>query len=256
MLASLPDPPAPTPSRARRLEGALRQVVRLPAGPIDAALRGHAAMIVRSGFAVHRLALGPMGSTELLGQGDVVFGGTLDETASLPARTSIEAIQPVELTLLGPQLSDAIARDPVLGVSLLQAQQQRVDRARVLQAIAHIIRVDVRLLALLWHLADRWGRVTPDGVRLTLPLTHRVLGQLIGARRPSVTTAVGALESQEAIARLDDGWMLLGDPEEHLAQLVSESVRAVDSGALATSAAGTHAGARGHTGTRGPRITR
>src|SRR5690349_3000428 len=131
VLASLPDPPAPTPSRARRLEGALRQVVRLPAGPIDAALRGHAAMIVRSGFAVHRLALGPMGSTELLGPGDVVFGGTLDETASLPAQTGIEAIESVEITLLGPQLSDAIARDPSLGVSLLQAQQQRVDRARV-----------------------------------------------------------------------------------------------------------------------------
>ena len=119
VLASLPDPPAPTPSRARRLEGALRQVVRLPAGPIDAALRGHAAMIVRSGFAVHRLTLGPMSSTELLGPGDVVFGGTLDDAASLPAHTAIEAIQPVEITLLGAQLSDAIARDPNLGVTCL-----------------------------------------------------------------------------------------------------------------------------------------
>ena len=34
----------------------------------------------------------------------------------------------------------------------------------MLQAIAHLTRVDDRLLALLWCLAERWGRVVPDGV--------------------------------------------------------------------------------------------
>jgi predicted GNAT family acetyltransferase len=33
-------------------------------------------------------------------------------------------------------------------------------------AIAHYPRIDRRLLMLMWHLADRWGRVTPNGIRI------------------------------------------------------------------------------------------
>ena len=60
-----------------------------------------------------------------------------------------------------------------------------------MQAIAHLTRVDDRLLALLWCLAERWGRVVPDGVLVSLRLSHRTLAGMVGARRPSVTTALG-----------------------------------------------------------------
>jgi len=57
-------------------------------------------------------------------------------------------------------------------------------------AVCHMRRVDDRLLLVLWHFADRWGRVTPSGVSIDIPLTHRLLALVVGARRPFVTAAV------------------------------------------------------------------
>jgi len=46
-----------------------------------------------------------------------------------------------------------------------------------------------------------------------LALTHRILGQLVGARRPTVSTALGELaERNELNRRADGSWLLRGDP--------------------------------------------
>jgi hypothetical protein len=79
--------------------------------------------------------------------------------------------------------------------------------------LAHQTRVENRLLLLFWHLAQRWGRVGRDGVRLDLPLTHDVLGRLVGAQRPSVTTAFGILAERGVLARAPDrSWAPAADP--------------------------------------------
>jgi CRP-like cAMP-binding protein len=80
-------------------------------------------------------------------------------------------------------------------------------------ALSHLTRVEVRLLALFWHLADRWGRVASDGVLVPLRLTHQTLAALVGAQRPSVTTALGGLADSGRVTRRDDGgWVLHGEP--------------------------------------------
>jgi hypothetical protein len=81
------------------------------------------------------------------------------------------------------------------------------------QAISQLNRVDRRLLTLFWHLAERWGRMTPGGVLIPLTLSHRMLSQLIGARRPTVSTALGELAREQRLRRVDDGtWLLGGEP--------------------------------------------
>ena len=86
-----------------------------------------------------------------------------------------------------------------------------------------------RLLALLWHLADRWGKVGPDGTHVPLRLTHATLAQLVGAQRPSVTSALRGLEQRGLLRRLPEGGGFLlfgeppGDPEQALAQPVATS---------------------------------
>jgi Crp-like helix-turn-helix domain len=70
------------------------------------------------------------------------------------------------------------------------------------------------------HLADRWGRVTPGGTLLPLALTHDLLAHLIAARRPTVTLAVSALESDGCIERMDDGtWLLTCAAERKVAAI-------------------------------------
>ena len=65
------------------------------------------------------------------------------------------------------------------------------------------------MLALLWHLAERFGRVAPDGVVLGLRLTHRMIGELVGAQRPTVSLALTSLLEDGLVARRDDGTLVL-----------------------------------------------
>ena len=45
-----------------------------------------------------------------------------------------------------------------------------------------------------------------------------MLATLVGARRPSVTTALAGLAREGLIERTTEGWLLHGDPDEVLAQ--------------------------------------
>jgi hypothetical protein len=51
--------------------------------------------------------------------------------------------------------------------------------------------------------------MTPDGVRITLPLTHEVLSMLVGTHRPTVTIALQRLARAGLLTREGhDRWML------------------------------------------------
>ena len=73
---------------------------------------------------------------------------------------------------------------PEITAALFDRLSERSLRLATTQAISQLTRVDRRLKALFWHLAERWGRVSGDGVVVPLALRHRILGQLVGARRP------------------------------------------------------------------------
>jgi CRP/FNR family transcriptional regulator, cyclic AMP receptor protein len=73
---------------------------------------------------------------------------------------------------------------------------------------------------ILWHFAERWGRVTPDGVVLRLHLTHDLLAGIVGARRPPVTSALSSLAQKGLVRREDEGtWVLAGPPPESFTDL-------------------------------------
>jgi CRP/FNR family transcriptional regulator, cyclic AMP receptor protein len=96
--------------------------------------------------------------------------------------------------------------------------ERAIRRARVTSdalAVAQVPRVEDRLLILFWHLADRFGRVTPDGVVLPLRLSHEMLAALIGAQRPTVTAALAPLVERGLVQRrADRQWLLTGDAPE------------------------------------------
>jgi CRP/FNR family cyclic AMP-dependent transcriptional regulator len=55
--------------------------------------------------------------------------------------------------------------------------------------------------------------VTPAGVLLPLALSYTTLGQLVGARRPTVSTALAELAREGHVARGEAGtWVLTGRP--------------------------------------------
>jgi CRP/FNR family transcriptional regulator, cyclic AMP receptor protein len=108
---------------------------------------------------------------------------------------------------------------PQILLALMQRAARRACDLDVQRAIAAQPRLEVRLALLLWHLGARWGKVEPGGIRIPLPLTHRLLGQLVGAERPSVSHALARLADAGLVTGRADEWHLHGTVEQHLAAL-------------------------------------
>jgi hypothetical protein len=149
----------------------------------------------------------------LLGPGDVVLLSELLPPL-LVAEASFRASPQTRFALLGREVVAAARRWPGLAPALQLRAAQQADRLAAQLVICQLPRVDQRLLALFWLLAESWGRVTPSGTALPLKLTHETLGALIGARRPTVTLALGELTGRGAIVRQAEGWLLLEAPPE------------------------------------------
>ena len=90
---------------------------------------------------------------------------------------------------------DAWMHDPDLAANVVRVLSAQIADRELAVAIALEPRVERRLLLKLRQLAERWGRVTPDGIRLDLRLTHQELANMVGAVRESVTIALGRLAS-------------------------------------------------------------
>src|SRR5581483_5254223 len=103
--------------------------------------------------------------------------------------------------------------------------ERRSAELDVLRAISCQPRLEVRLVLLLWHLAGRWGRVEPTGSRLCLPLTHRVLGHLVAAERPSISHALRRLSEAGIVTGAAGDWHLHGSVDDHLEFLIERTAR-------------------------------
>ena len=187
-------------SEARRAEAERELVVRtyeVPSGPWDVTrLSGtsgdHVGLLILEGVLSRELVVADQVSAELLGPGDVIRPWQVQNRASLlPVEAVWSVLSPVTVAALDRHFAVELARYPEITSVLLDRFGERSIRLATTQAISQLTRVDRRLKALLWHLAERWGRVSGDGVIVPLALTHRILGQLVGARRPTVSTALG-----------------------------------------------------------------
>jgi hypothetical protein len=108
---------------------------------------------------------------------------------------------------------------------LFRRAERRVADVGTLRAISCQPKLEIRLVLLLWHLAARWGRVEPTGIRLSLPLTHRLLGQLVAAERPSISHALSRLSHAGLVTGSAGDWHLHGTVQEHLEALIDRTAR-------------------------------
>ena len=191
-------------------------VVAVPPGELSpASLRdsdertGAFAAVVLSGLIARDVVLGDRAATQLVGPGDVISLAEWDD--GIPLHTEWRVAEASELAVLDHRFLAAAQRWPWLTARLVERAARWADRAAALQAITQLGRVDLRLVALLWHLSDRWGRVCADGVVLPLRLTHETLGRLVGAQRPTVTLALRDLRESGAVTRRGNGWLLSRD---------------------------------------------
>jgi CRP-like cAMP-binding protein len=171
-------------------------------------------LLVVDGMVSRDVELGGRRCSELLGPGDLLRPWDYDEgaTASVPSESTWTVLEPSRLAVLDARFARVACRYPELVAKLIGRTLRRSRWLAILLTISSMPRVDARVQALFWHLADRWGRVTLDGVVVPVRLTHDMIGRLVGAHRPSVTTALSELSRAGRISRLPDGWLLRGDP--------------------------------------------
>lgn len=173
--------------------------------------------LILDGLVAREITVAGTAAAELLGAGDVVVPGGPgpDEILTSSARWTV--LEPLHIAVLDDHFHVVVRHWPQIATCLLERVDRRATRLSVAQAISHLTRVDTRVLVMLWTLAGRWGRVGPGGVTLPLRLTHRTLARLVGARRPSVTTAISELARRDLVVRHDDGsWLLRGPAPQEL----------------------------------------
>jgi CRP/FNR family transcriptional regulator, cyclic AMP receptor protein len=160
--------------------------------------------------------------TELLGETDVLLAPTAYARDERLVRYHLQwhVIEPVRLATLDDAFSRAVAEWPQVMGALMERALRRTLRMSVHQALLQLSPVETRLLVLFWFLAERWGRVTRAGIVVRLPLSHKLLGQLVGCQRASITTALQRVAASGLLERRDDGtWLLHGSPPDELAHL-------------------------------------
>jgi DNA-binding transcriptional ArsR family regulator len=178
------------------------------------------AYLVLTGLLARRVEIGGRTGVELLGRGDVLFSSAREVVPpqhAAHARDTWELLEPTRVAVLDRDFERTVMKWPGIVPRIFDRARQRVGTLAFQMALGQVPGVDRRLLVLLWLLADRWGTVTPDGVNLPLRISHRMLGELVAARRPSVTTALRTLADAGLIApRRPSGWILIGDAPERL----------------------------------------
>lgn len=214
-------PPEQVAEARRRLVAPVRSLAPgVCEVPADGS-RGHLGYLILDGLIARDLVLAGNVSTELLGEGDVIQPWlAANDDALVHYRVFWHVLSPVWMARLDGAFARALVDWPQVTATLLERAMRRTHRMGVHQALLQLSPVETRLLVLFWHLAERWGRVTPRGIVLPLGLTHQVLGQLVGCQRASVTTALKAVSRSGLVMRQDDGsWLLRGDPPDELSHL-------------------------------------
>jgi hypothetical protein len=183
---------------------------------------GQLGMLVLDGFLVRQVRVVDRPPVELLGPGDLVHPWEPDHTEPFASGSRWEVLESSRVAILDRRFAAVISRWPDLVAAVVARAIARSRSLLLNLAIGQLVGVDIRLLVLLWHIADRWGHQEPGGCVVPVHLTHQLLASLISAQRPTVTSALAGLSESGLLSRRPDGLIVLhGDPPTEFRHLRS-----------------------------------
>lgn len=189
--------------------------VRAEPGTLDGELMkpGSLGALVLEGLLTRDLVIAGTSSRELLGAGDLIRPwDTEPDFGPVSETISFTILEPTRFAVLDRRFLKLAGRWPALGDEVIHRVLRRSRWLALRLAIGNLRGIPDQVMLLLWHLSSHWGRITPEGTVLPLDLTHELIADLIGARRPSVTTAITELRETDRLERLDEGWLLTDQP--------------------------------------------
>jgi hypothetical protein len=210
-------------ARARR--ELVARVTSLPRGhwdvPHQGEERARIGFLLLEGLLARDVILAGHTGTELIGEGDVLQSWVPSrDDGLLRFHVQWHVLSPVRVAVLDETFARTLASWPQVMSALLDRALRRTLQMSIHLALLQLSPVETRLHVLFWHLAERWGHVTPDGVSVRLRMSHELLGQLVGCQRASVTTALRRIADSGLVERRPDGsWLLHGSPPDELSQI-------------------------------------
>jgi CRP/FNR family cyclic AMP-dependent transcriptional regulator len=166
-----------------------------------------ASVMVVQGVVAGTTWVGERRTVELLGSGDVFVAGA--------PKASWTSLDRACIAILDDDFIASVQRYPSIVAVLMRRMSERADDLAQRLAIVSIRHLDDRLLALLRHLAERWGRREGDCVHIPLRLSHELLADMACAQRPSVSVAAKELTRRGLVDRGPRGsWILLPEPSD------------------------------------------
>jgi len=181
--------------------------------------------LLLEGLIVIRINAETRAHIELVGAGDVIgpWVGSGHEL-TLPSVPTTSVVARARIALLDRRFAIRTARWPEIHAALMHRLIVRARRLSLQSAINALSRIEERLEVTLWELAYRFGRVTPDGIMLDLPLTHSQMAEMVAAQRPSVSTAFTRLQDHGRVVHVArHRWLLLGEPPSTLSSLAQQT---------------------------------
>lgn len=166
--------------------------------------------VLVEGMVLKETTLARSSALELLGPGDVL-APPLSATRQLEFRAVSRYVAhgDVSIATLGVRFTRVAVRWPQISDFLHAQIAEQAHRVSMHLAMLHLPRAGDRILALFAELGERFGRVTPDGIRIDVPLSHELIGRLTASRRPTATLALQDLSDQGLLTRLaDNSWKL------------------------------------------------
>jgi hypothetical protein len=196
--------PAPAAEDAAEILSGSPSVSVEPGRPYGQSWFGTAALLaVTDGFVIVRSALN--GSRSIVtcdaGPGMIVLPPKAEDMLC--------ALEEAQVTLVSTQGFEQLMAIPPVAHRIVQ--QIASTLARKQEALAgfgaprHTERVRRKLLLL----AETYGHVVRDGVRIDFPLTHALLAEMIASSRETVTRSLHDLEEAGVIARRGSTYRLL-----------------------------------------------
>jgi CRP-like cAMP-binding protein len=146
---------------------------------------------------------------------DVVCGLGAPGSILLPPgpEERLETLTAARVTAVTAAAREALLRLPgaaeFLVLGLADAVRDRQESLAAFAPVRHADRVRDKLL----QLARAHGKVVRDGVRLDLPLTHELLGEMVGSARETVTWALAELSREGFVHREGRSYRLAVPPE-------------------------------------------
>ena len=142
--------------------------------------------LYRSGADGRQFTLAMVDAGSAFGHVALLHAPTYDAYAEAMTETVVRVIQVADLERV-------VAHHPQVAVNLLRALAGRLHEAEdQLEALA-FDGVSKRLAAKLLELMDRYGRVTPNGIRIDERFTHMQLAEMIGTSRETLTKVINEL---------------------------------------------------------------